>query len=488
MTEEDLRMEEDASRAVRWKTWGPYLSERQWGTVREDYSGNGDSWSHFTWEDSHSRAYRHGEDGLGGMCDFKQRLCFATALWNGQDEVLKERLFGLTNAEGNHGEDVKEYYFYLDNTPTHSYQKFLYKYPQAAFPYAQLRRESAKRGHRDFEYELIDTGIFDDDRYFDVFFEYAKGSPEDVLVKITAYNRGDRDAELHLLPTLWFRNTWQHGGPRGVLHRDRQSIRIEHPELPVLRLACEGGPEILFTENETGPKAAFHHHVIHGAPLKAPEGTKAAFHLKATIPAGESWTVRLRLGANPQIGPDFDPLLQARRSEADEFYAARLDPHMNDDQRNVARQALAGLLWTKQYYHFDVNAWIREHNRLHGDVHRNGDWLHMHNEGIISVPDKWEYPWYAAWDLAFHCVALGMVDRRFAKRQLSLMLEEPYLHPNGQIPAYEWNFSDVNPPVHAWATAFLYFNEKYRTGHGDLHFLKSTFHKLLLYFTWWVNR
>ena len=502
MTSEDLRIEEDASGRTRWKRWGPYLSERQWGTVREDYSRNGDAWAHFPFEDSHRRAYRWGEDGLAGFSDSRQHLCFSLALWNGQDDRLKERLFGLTNPEGNHGEDVKEYYFYLDNTPSHSYQKYLYKYPQAAFPYRELKGVNASRSRRDFEYELIDTGVFEGNRYFDVFIEYAKSTPDDILIQITAWNRGDRPAELHLLPTLWFRNSWSWGdsSPKPSLDFKKKAVRARHRRLPEMWLACEEFKGVLFTENDTEgtySKAAFHRFLIdgdQGAVNPKGTGTKAAFYQSQTIAPGESRVMRLRLSAGgPSCFDDFEALLQKRRHEADEFYQSRCGTELNEDQCRVVRQALAGMLWNKQCYHYDVHTWTQEHLALHGPGWvqqglRNRDWQHLSHSRIISMPDKWEYPWYAAWDLAFHTLALGMVDRRFAKQQLLLLLQEPFLHPNGQIPAYEWNFGDVNPPVHAYAVAGIYFNEKYQSGRGDLNFLKSAFHKLMLNFTWWVNR
>jgi hypothetical protein len=504
-----------------WRKWGPYLSERQWGTVREDYSPGGDAWDHFTHDQARSRAYRWGEDGLAGISDDEQRLCFSLALWNGRDPILKERLFGLTNGEGNHGEDVKEYYFYLDSTPTHSYMKYLYKYPQAAFPYDDLVRTNRARTRDEPEYELLDTGVFDGDRYFDVFVELAKAGPEDLLLRLTVENRGPEEATLDLLPTLLFRNTWflksdaevpvlaaAEGAPGTTV------VTARHAELGELRFHCEGDVPLLFTDNASNNerlwgspndrphvKDAFHRFLIHGetgAVNPARTGTKAAAHYRLRVPPGGSASVRLRLaatGAKPLAAPfaDFDRVVAERRSEADEFYASITPPSLSADAALVMRQALAGMLWTKQYYLFDVDGWLEEHGAhplLAGTNRglRNRDWFHMVNGHVISMPDKWEYPWYAAWDLAFHAVALAMIDVDFAKGQLELMLQETYLHPSGQIPAYEWNFGDVNPPVHAWATWFVYASERDATGKGDLDFLKRSFHKLLLNFTWWVNR
>jgi hypothetical protein len=498
-----------------WRMWGPYLSERQWGTVREDYSDSGDAWNHFPHDHARSRAYRWGEDGLAGISDDKQLLCFAVALWNGNDPILKERLFGLTNGEGNHGEDVKEYYFYLDSTPTHSYMKYLYKYPQAAYPYDTIVRTNQRRSRKDFEYELIDTGVFDENRYFDVFVEYAKASPEDILIKLTIANRGPEPATLHVLPTLWFRNLWSWGadGPKPEIHAvsGTGSVAASHPQLGERALHAEGAPAWLFTENETNTerlvsmrnrtpyvKDAFHSYVVHGRKEAVnPElrGTKAAAHYAVTIPAGGSEVLRLRLcqpGATRPFGAGFDAMVESRRREADEFYATVIPKSLDADARNVMRQALAGMLWSKQFYNYDVDRWLTERGadpfKPRKLAPRNGQWHHMENTDIISMPDKWEYPWYAAWDLAFHVLALTLVDVEFGKQQLDLMLQERYLHPNGQIPAYEWNFGDVNPPVHAWSTIFTYRLEKARTGKGDIEWLERSFHKLLLNFTWWVNR
>ncbi len=509
-----------------WKKWGPYLSERQWGTVREDYSQNGDAWSYLPHDQARSRAYRWGEDGIAGICDEKQRLCFALAFWNGQDPILKERLFGLTNAEGNHGEDVKEYYYYLDSTPSHSYMKYLYKYPQAAYPYERIVSTNRQRSRMEPEFELIDTGIFDQDRYFDIFVEYAKDDAESLLVRITAHNRGPEAAPLHVLPTLWFRKTWWKGETKPGLREipgtgGKAAIEATHPELGRYFLSADDAFELLFTENETNTqrlfgkpneghvKDAFHSYLISGdrnAVNAAMTGTKAAVHYVLQVPPGKSATVRLRLtdlepeemrrryasGGGP-FGKAFDETLAAREREADEFYDSISPSSASADQRNVMRQALAGMLWSKQYYGFDVTDWLREHGvdpltGRTGYQGRNSQWYHMVNDHIISMPDKWEYPWYAAWDLAFHTIALSAVDMDFAKQQLQLMLDELYLHPSGQIPAYEWNFGDVNPPVHAFATLFIYGADSDLHGKDDIEFLKAAFQKLLLNFTWWVNR
>ena len=506
-----------------WRVWGPYLSERQWGTVREDYSESGDAWNHFTHDQARSRAYRWGEDGIAGISDDRQLLCFAVALWNGKDPIVKERMFGLTNSEGNHGEDVKEYYFYLDSTPTHSYMKYLYKYPQRAYPYDDLVKTNRRRGRNDFEYELLDTGVFDDGRYFDVFVEYAKASPEDVLVQITIENRGPEPATLHVLPTVWFRNTWSWGSeaPRPELRllNGGGAVAASHPVLGEYVVRADGAPEWLFTENETNTerlvsvpnrtpyvKDAIHNYLVHGRREAVnPErtGTKATAHHTITVPAGGSQVLRLRLSEegiartmresrSTHCGADFDDVIAARRREADEFYAAVIPAELDADARNVMRQALAGMLWSKQFYNYDVDRWLGERGadpfRPRTRAPRNESWHHMENSDIISMPDKWEYPWYAAWDLAFHVLALTLVDVEFGKQQLDLMLRERYLHPNGQIPAYEWNFGDVNPPVHAWSTIFTYRLEKNRPGRADIDWLERSFHKLLMNFTWWVNR
>jgi len=517
---------EQAKRGTPWKRWGPYLSERQWGTVREDYSESGDAWHAFGHDQARSRAYVWGEDGLAGVSDDNQLLCFALALWNGKDPILKERLFGLTNGEGNHGEDVKEYYYYLDNTPTHSWMRYLYRYPQAAFPYRDLVHTNARRGRTELEYELIDTGVFNDDRYFDVFVEFAKERPEELLVRITAYNRGPNRAALDLLPTLWFRNTWQRGetGDRPVLqrvdgHAGSAVIHAMHPILGDRWLYADGEPPLLFTDNETNRerlwsqpnlrpwvKDAFHRAIIDGDPRAVnPEqlGTKAAAHYALVIASGGSATVRLRLSDQAPsarrgrvFGRPFDEVLTSRLSDADIFYASIIPSTIDDDAANAMRQALAGMLWTKQFYYYDVGRWLTDHGtdlvrRLptdSGPAGRNGQWKHVVNADVISMPDKWEYPWYAAWDLAFHALPLAMVDPDFAKEQLDLLLRERYVHPNGQIPAYEWNFGDVNPPVHAWAALFTHNTERAMTGQSDRAFLKRVFDKLLLNFTWWVNR
>jgi hypothetical protein len=516
LTAEEQRLQE-ARAGVPWRAWGPYLSERQWGTVREDYSDSEDAWSYFSHDQARSRAYRWGEDGIAGISDDKQRLCLALALWNERDPILKERLFGLTNAEGNHGEDVKEYYFYVDNLPTHSYQRYLYKYPQAEFPYADLVAVNRARSRHELEYELIDTGIFDDGRYFDVEVEYAKAAPEDVLCRVTVHNRSDRDAALHVLPTLWFRNTWSWGTgePRPRLSRAGAAgpaVRAEHHQLGVLYLYAEPGADLLFCENETNTARVFGtapatrfakdgigDHLLHGADTVNPDGqgTKAAAAIRLVVPAGgqAATVVRLTRRDPDELAAPFagaGELIARRRAEADEFYDAITPPAMTDDAKAVMRQALAGMLWSKQCYYFDVDRWLRERHAhplrasvRHGS--RNEAWFHMLNHDVVSMPDKWEYPWYAAWDLAFHCLPLAMVDPDFAKSQIDLMLSQGYLHPNGQMPAYEWNFGDVNPPVHAFATLFLQ-NLETGLGERDLPFLQECFSRLLLNFTWWVNR
>jgi len=520
MTQEELRLQQDRARKANWKRWGPYLSERQWGTVREDYSPYGTAWEYLPHDHARSHAYRWGEDGLGGICDRHQYICFALALWNGKDPILKERLFGLTGNEGNHGEDVKEYYYYLDSTPTHSYMKFLYKYPQREFPYAHLVEENRRRGKHDLEFELVNTGIFDDDRYFDVFIEYAKAGAEDILIRIEAVNRGPEAAELHLLPTLWFRNTWSWGldarKPRVALEEGSEiaALKVSHYYYGNRWLYCEGKPEFLFTENETNERRVFgaetgagyvkdgiNDFIVHGAKDAVHTdgaGTKASAHYVMTVPAGEAVTVRLRLSdAAPASGKsvdgEFDKVLAERKKEADEFFETLNVGSTATECKDIMRQALGGLLWSKQFYHYDMNRWLKgdpsgpdaPKERLNG---RNHEWRHLYNADVISMPDKWEYPWYAAWDLAFHCVALAIVDADFAKEQLLLMTREWYMHPNGQLPAYEWAFGDVNPPVHAWAAWRVYKVEKKRRGEGDRKFLERIFQKLLLNFTWWVNR
>lgn len=515
MTTEPARLEEAREQKTLWKRWGPYLSERQWGTVREDYSESGNAWDYFSHDQARSRAYRWGEDGLAGISDEQQQLCFALALWNGKDPILKERLFGLTNSESNHGEDVKEYYFYLDSTPTHSYMKYLYKYPQAAFPYANLVETSRSRGRNEFEYELLDTGVFNDNRYFDVFVEYAKEAPEDILIQISIHNRGPEAAELHVLPTLWFRNQWAWSGnsDRPMLQQAGNSVKAMHSNLGERYLHCDGSPTLLFTENETNTQRIFgvrnrspyvkdsiNDYIIHGkkeAVNPEQKGTKVAAHYHLSVKPGMCQVVRLRL-ANSAPGKkrsfaDFDDMLEIRHREADEFYDSVIPRSLNADQANVMRQAMAGMLWTKQFYHYDVDKWLEERGsdpfkKDRKQAPRNDHWHHMYNGDVISMPDKWEYPWYAAWDLAFHVLALTLVDPDFGKQQLKLMVRERYMHPNGQMPAYEWNFGDVNPPVHAWSTIFTYRLEKAIKGEGDTDWLKSIFHKLLLNFTWWVNR
>jgi hypothetical protein len=518
---EVLRLQESREGKALWKKWGPYLSERQWGTVREDYSEDGSAWEYFSHDHARSRAYHWGEDGLAGISDDRQLLCFALALWNGRDPILKERLFGLTNREGNHGEDVKEYYFYLDNTPTHSYMKFLYKYPQNPFPYLDLVQTNAQRTRTDFEYELLDTGVFGQDRYFDVFVEYAKAAPEDILIQISVTNRGPETASIDVLPTLWCRNTWAWSpGTEKPCLGDISGIQGEtvilasHPQLGDRFLYGSGDVQLLFTENETNRERIFgkpnldpfvkdgiDQFVVRGqADAINPEhtGTKASAHHQLTIGAGKTEVLLLRLSdqapslTNPPFGRQFADTMKLRRQEADSFYRTITPEKATDDEARVLRQALAGMLWSKQYFSFDVYAWLREHGADPMEPGsrqiRDGEWFHMVNDSVISMPDKWEYPWYAAWDLAFHAIAFAPVDTEFAKQQLELMLHPHYLHPSGQIPAYEWNFSDVNPPVHAWATMFLYMSEKGHRGEGDVEFLKRSFRKLMLNFTWWVNR
>jgi hypothetical protein len=525
-TNEQKRLTDSRELGTPWKKWGPYLSERQWGTVREDYSEGGDAWNFFTHEQARSRAYRWGEDGIAGISDDKQHLCFALALWNGKDPILKERLFGLTNSEGNHGEDVKEYYFYLDSTPTHSYMKCLYKYPQAAYPYEDLLATNRSRTRNDFEYELLDTGIFNDNRYFDVFVEYAKDGPEDLLVRITAANRGPDAAELHVLPTLWFRNDWSQwiaesnrAAEKPILKQieapsGTSAVAVEHALLGKFVLSCEGDGALLFTENETNHERLFGEKnedpyvkdgindcVVQGkqdAVSPEKKGTKVAAHYKMNLAAGQSKVIRLRLSkSSPEqkgkaFGKQFDEVFANRLHEADEFYKSVTPPSVGEEEAKVMRQALAGMLWSKQFFFFDGDNWLDEHhsNPLHSGYKnsRNSEWFHMLNQDIISMPDKWEYPWYAAWDLAFHTLPLSIVDPDFAKQQMELMLRGSYLHPSGQMPAYEWNFSDVNPPVHAFASIFLHRTEQALRGKVDVDFLKSTFNKLALNFTWWVNR
>jgi hypothetical protein len=520
ITAEEGRLRESPDHTAPWRIWGPYISERAWGTVREDYSATGEAWDYFPHDHARSRAYRWNEDGLAGICDRHQRLCFALALWNGRDQILKERLFGLNGEEGNHGEDVKEYYFYLDSTPTHSYMKYLYKYPHAGYPYEEVVEENGRRGKSDPEFELIDTGVFSEDRYFDVFVEYAKSDWDDICIRVTVANRGPQAAEIHLLPTLWFRNTWSWAGkPKPTLALDKSTgtILARESEVGDYRLYFDDGGTPLFTENETNAerlfgaknpspyvKDAFHRYVVNGETVTVnPErkGTKAAVQYKFTVPPRGEVSIKLRLRkdlpdpiASGALGKEFESTFVARKAEADAFYATVIPSATDDDTRNVMRQAFAGLLWTKQYYRYIVRDWLigdpaeppPPKERKNG---RNHAWGHIYNADIISMPDKWEYPWYAAWDLAFHCVSLAMIDPSYAKEQLVLMLREWYMHPNGQIPAYEWAFGDVNPPVHAWATYQVYLIDKAKNGGtGDTQFLERVFHKLLLNFTWWVNR
>ncbi len=525
MKAEEKRLEEARNHDKDWRLWGCYVSERAWGTVREDYSADGAAWSYFPFEQARSKAFRWNEDGIGGICDRKQRICFALSLWNGKDRFLKERLFGLGGNEGNHGEDVKEYYFYLDNTPTHSYMKFLYKYPQAAFPYDELHAENAKRDKSDAEYELLDTGVFDNNRYFDVFIEYAKADNNDICIKITAHNRGDVAAPLHVLPTVWFRNRWswyeKYNKPRlqkaKISARNLSAIHLTEERNGDYWLYCEGSSQLLFTENDTNfekiytggvNKSPFVKDGINDFVVENKQdainpnqvGTKAAAHYDFEISPHSSETIYLRLTAkqlnhasHDDFVEDCEEIFRRRLAEADEFYAGVIPENLSADAQNVMRQSLAGMLWSKQFYNYVIKTW------LDGDsvfppppaerlTERNSDWKHLYNDDVISMPDKWEYPWYAAWDLAFHCITLALVDSDFAKRQLVLLLREWYMHPNGQIPAYEWAFGDVNPPVHAWAALRIYQIEAKRRGTADREFLEKVFHKLLLNFTWWVNR
>ncbi|NOT49216.1 MAG: glucosidase [Acidobacteria bacterium] len=519
MNTEQQRLNESNERTKHWKRWGPYLSERAWGTVREDYSPDGSAWDFFPHDHARARAYRWNEDGIAGISDRHQKICFSVALWNGKDPILKERLFGLTGGEGNHGEDVKELYYYLDSTPTHSYMKYLYKYPQSEFPYSQVLDENRTRPKTEREFELLDTGVFDDDHYFDVFVEYAKADVEDILIKITIANRGDEAAEINVLPTIWFRNTWRwNGEDADCLMKGTRSGLIEMACPPYGKrwLHVDGDADLLFTENETNEEKLFdsenasrfvkdgiNDYLIQGrSDAVNPEqsGTKAAADFKLSIEAGSQKTIRLRLTdknlflkkADPFT--DFDDIFSARKTEADEFYSSIIPDALSDDEKLVQRQAFAGMLWSKQFYHYVVKDWLRGDDALPQPPEprksgRNSDWHHLHNADIISMPDKWEYPWYAAWDLAFHCIPLALIDPEFAKEQLLLMLREWYMHPNGQIPAYEWAYGDVNPPVHAWAAMRVYqIEKKNRGGVGDRKFLARVFQKLMLNFTWWVNR
>jgi Glycosyl hydrolase family 63 C-terminal domain len=519
MTQEEIRLAESRARRKHWKRWGPYLSERAWGTVREDYSPDGSAWEYLPHDHARSRAYRWNEDGLAGICDRRQMICFALALWNEHDPILKERIFGVTGNQGNHGEDVKEYYFYLDSTPTHSYMKYLYKYPQAEFPYDQLVEENRRRDKRQPEFELFDTGVFSHDRYFDVVVEYAKGDTEDILIRLTVTNRGPEAANLRVLPTVWFRNTWSWGRQdyrpelRQARHAPNPMIELNVDQPGTRWLHCEGSPELLFTENETNFRRLFgvenhtlyvkdgiNDYIVHGAnDAVNPRhfGTKAAAHYKLDLQAGKSAVLRMRLADsdfnNKNAFADFDAIFSLRYREADEYYATVIPQHLSPDAQNVMRQGFAGMLWSKQFYNYVIKDWLEgdpgnpvpPQQRLMG---RNHEWTHLYNADVISMPDKWEYPWYAAWDLAFHCIPLALLDSDFAKEQLTLMLREWYMHPNGQIPAYEWALGDVNPPVHAWAAWRVYKIDKKRKGKGDRAFLERVFHKLMLNFTWWVNR
>jgi hypothetical protein len=509
MNEETKRLQD-----LSWQTWGPYLSERQWGTVREDYSEQGTAWEFTSHEIARSKAWRWGEDGIGGFGDSKLQLCMAVSLWNGKDPILKERYFGLTGNQGNHGEDVKELYYFLDATPTHSYLKMLYKYPQAAYPYEELLAENSRRGKKDPEYEIQDTGIFNEGKYFDVFIEYAKASTEDILLKITVYNRGPESAPIDVLPNIWFRNTWSLGYNSDKPSLERltdQSIFIQHKELGKRTLYAEKADQLLFCDNETNPEKCYsipskkdsfykdgiHNHIVYGSDSVNPgqSGTKAAFHFKKNIAAGASETFRLRLTKEAKENPfgDFEDIFSRRTAEADEFYAGKQTNLDSDELKLIQRQAYAGMIWCKQFYYYDVEHWLNGDpagpppppERKKG---RNHDWWHLNNSDIISMPDSWEYPWYAAWDLAFHCICFADIDPEFSKRQLTLLTHEWYMHPNGQLPAYEWSFSDVNPPVHAWATLKVYNIDKAATGKADTQFLETIFLKLLMNFTWWVNR
>jgi len=512
-TAEAARLEE-MRRGVPWQRWGPYVSERQWGTVREDYSEHGTPWDYFPHDHARSRAYRWGEDGIAGFCDRHQWLCLGLGLWNGRDPILKERLFGLTNSEGNHGEDVKEIYYYLDCTPTHSYQRMLYRYPQATFPYSQLVEENRRRGRHDPEFEITDTGVFDFSRYFDVEVEYAKSGVDNILMLVTVHNRADAPASINVLPQLWFRNIWSWDGAaeRPRLREDEEArIAIEHSNLPPMKLLCDGEPALLFCENETNLRRLFgcaatgyfkdgiNDFVVagnRGAVNPGKFGTKAAAHYQLQVPAQASAAVRVRLLCDHEETrfEDFNAVMKSRRQQADEYYNAIGQDVSAGDARLVQRRALAGMLWTKQFYHIDMRVWLKgdpaqlppPSSRLSG---RNNEWPHLYNEQIMSMPDKWEYPWYAAWDLAFHCVVFALVDPAYAKEQLVLLTREWYMHPNGQLPAYEWAWGDVNPPVHAWAAWSVYsMDREANGGKGDRYFLERVFHKLMLNFTWWVNR
>lgn len=515
MPSEKIKYEEIKKGNSKWLKWGPYLTDRQWATVREDYSPNGDAWGYLSHEDARSKAYRWGEEGIGGISDDQQKICFALSFWNGKDPILKERYFGLTGNEGNHGEDVKELYYYLDNTPTHSYMKMLFKYPQNEFPYTQLSEVNSKRGRLDPEFELIDTGIFDEDKYFDIFIEYAKADKEDILIKISVFNRGKDEAHINVIPQIWFRNTWVWGYDAykpNLKEIFGQVIQVEHKSVGRYSLHCEKDCEFLFCENETnykklngvGNQKGFYKDGINDYIVNADKnavnpdrsGTKAAVNYSLVIPGNGSKSIRLRLTktAINNAFADFDSIFEQRMNDANQLYDELQKEIRSEDERNVQRQALAGMLWNKQFYYYDIPQWLNgdpaqpppPKERLHG---RNSKWMHLNNADILSMPDKWEYPWFAAWDLAFHCIPIALIDPEFAKNQLKLLTREWYMHPNGQLPAYEWNFSDVNPPVHAWATWRVYKIDKKRNcGKGDIAFLESVFHKLLLNFTWWVNR
>ncbi|MDF2379896.1 glucosidase [Nostoc ellipsosporum NOK] len=516
MTAEHQRLAVNATKTVPLAQWGPYLSERQWGTVREDYSNNGDAWHYFPFEHAHCRSYIWGEDGLAGISDFFGNLCFGISLWNGQDSILKERLFGLGNPQGNHGEDVKELYYYLDNLPTHYYMEFLYKYPQQAFPYDQLRDENKKRSKQEPEYEILDTGVFNDNRYFDVKVTYAKQSEQDIFIRIDVTNRYSQAAELTLLPTLWFYNRWDAGTFRQkpcISYINKNGVKAEHERLGDYFFYFQNADKVLFTENETNTekvtgspnksifvKDAFHDAIIEGKNVNElvarKAGTKMSPVYQLNVNAGATKTIYCRLSekqVDTPFGRGFKDVFKVRKQEADEFYAAILPKGMNEEMAGIQRQALAGILWSKQYYHFDVEEWLTQSDgitpvsisKMNG---RNNDWKHLKNQDIIMMPDKWEYPWYAAWDLGFQCISMAVVDPTFAKHQLQLIMREWYMKPDGQLPAYEWNFSDVNPPVQAWAAMQIYHIEKKQTGKGDTQFLKKVFQKLLLNFTWWINR
>jgi len=515
---ERKRLLAHATQKTNWKHWGPYLAERAWGTVREDYSSDGNAWEYFPHEHARSRTYRWNEDGLAGFCDRNQFMCFGLALWNGKDPYLKERLFGLSGPEGNHGEDVKELYWYLDSTPTHSYASMRYRYPQQEYPYRQLIDENASRGRKDREYEISDTGVFADSRYFDVTVTYAKAHEDDILIRIDVANRADITAKITVLPQLWFRNTWSWGypaGPQGnvptkpqIRHDNNCSLTTDHDQLGQYHLYWQGSPDIILTDNESNESAlfgnennsnwvkdAFHRYIVDNEknairPDKI--GTKAGLQFQLSIKGNSTRTIQLRLSNIEYLKPfsGFKPMMDKRKAEADAFYDTFRTPGMNEEHTAIQRQALAGMLWSKQLYYYNVDQWLTgdPKNRLHRHHARNKQWQHMRNFDVMSMPDKWEYPWYAVWDTAFHCLPLAMVDAEYAKRQLLLITREWYMHPSGQLPAYEWSYGDVNPPVHAWASWNVYKAEVLDNGKGDIAFLESVFHKLLLNFTWWVNQ